>query len=100
MSTANSLDTAIAALQADVTQETTVNQSAITLLNGIPALIATAVADAQAAGATPAELASITALGMAITANTTNLAAAVTANTTAAGAPGIGPTSQQPGAAT
>jgi hypothetical protein len=78
------VNSALLALQADVTQETTVDQSAITLIQGIPALIAAAVAAAQAAGATPAQLASFDQLGAQITANATGLAAAVTAGTPAA----------------
>jgi len=84
MSTAaNALDVQIANLTADVAAETTVEQSAITLINGIPALIAKAAAAATAAGATPAELASLTALGASIASSSANLAAAVTANTPA-----------------
>jgi hypothetical protein len=78
------VNSALLALQADVTQETTVDQSAMTLIQGIPALIAAAVAAAQAAGATPAQLASFDQLGAQITANATGLAAAVTAGTPAA----------------
>ena len=75
------LDTAIAALTAQVAAETTVEQSAVTLINGIPALIASAVATATAAGATPVQLAAITALGTSIQTSSTSLASAVTANT-------------------
>lgn len=82
MSTANSLDAQIAQLQQAVANETTVDQSAITLIQGVPALIATAVAQAQAAGATPAELASLSALGTSIANNAAGLAAAVSAGTT------------------
>lgn len=78
------INSAILELQADVTEETSVDQSAITLIQGIPALIAAAVATAQAAGATPAQLASFDQLGAQITANATALAAAVTAGTPAA----------------
>ena len=81
---ANALDTQIATLQAEVTAETTVEASAVTLIQGIPALIAAAVVQAQAAGATPAELASLTALANQITANSAGLSAAVTANTPSA----------------
>ena len=77
----SALDDAITKLQADVTAEATVEQSAITLLNGIPGLITTAVNNALAAGATPAQLASLTALSASIEANTTGLSTAVTANT-------------------
>jgi hypothetical protein len=84
MSTANLLDQQITALQTAVQNETSVEQSAITLINGIPKLIADAVAKAQAAGATPAELSALTALQSQIASNGTALAAAVTANTPAA----------------
>ena len=78
------LDDKIAALQADVTAEQTVEQSAITLIQGIPALIADAVAKAQAAGATDAQLQALTDLGTSITNNAAALGAAVTAGTPAA----------------
>ena len=84
MATANSLDAAIAALQTTVANETTVEQSAIKLITGIPALIAQAVADAQSKGATPEQLAALTALGSSITSSSASLADAVTANTPAA----------------
>jgi hypothetical protein len=72
---------ALAQLQSDVTAETTVNQSAITLIQGFPALLAAAIAAATAAGATPAQLQSFTDLSTGIEAQTTALAAAVTAGT-------------------
>jgi|ERR1700722_7086228 len=77
----NALDAQIANLTADVSAETSVEQSAITLINGIPGLIATAVTAAQAAGATPAELTALTTLGASISASSAALSAAVTANT-------------------
>ncbi len=82
------LDDAITQLQNDVTQDTAVETSAVTLIKGIPGLIATAVATAQAAGATPAQLQALTDLGTTLTANATALAAAVTTNTPAAAAKG------------
>jgi hypothetical protein len=82
MSTANNaLDSEIAQLTADVTDQTSVVTSLQTFVAGIPGLIATAVADAQAAGATPAELASLTTLGNLITQNSDNITAAITAGT-------------------
>jgi hypothetical protein len=80
----DSLDSEITALQADVTAQTTVNASAVALLEGIPGLIQTAVTAALAAGATPAQLASVKAVGDSIITNSAALAAAVTANTPAA----------------
>ena len=88
MSTAtNALDTEIAALQVAVANETTVDQSAITLINGIPGLIQSAVTQALAAGATTEELAALTTLQATIAQNATGLTAAVTANTPAAPPP-------------
>src|SRR5258706_498780 len=58
---------AIDALTAEVAAETTADQSAIALIQGIPALIAAAVAAAQAAGATPAQLAAFDALNATLT---------------------------------
>jgi hypothetical protein len=75
------LATAITNLQTAVTADTTVEQSAITLLNGIPALITAAVNQALANGATSAQLTALTTLATTIQQNSTNLAAAVTANT-------------------
>lgn len=77
----SSLDAAIAALQAQVAQNVTVEGSATTLVDAIPGLIAAAVAKAQAAGATPAELQSLTDLGTALSAAAAPLSAAITANT-------------------
>jgi small-conductance mechanosensitive channel len=80
---ASQLDAAITQLQSDVTALTTVDQSAIALINGIAAQVSAAVAAALAAGATPAELQSMTDLDTALKAQASGLAAAVTANTPA-----------------
>jgi hypothetical protein len=77
----NTVQQAIDALTADVAQETTVNQSAIALIQGVPALITAAIAAASAAGATPAQLAAFDALNTSLAVNTSALAAAVTAGT-------------------
>jgi hypothetical protein len=82
--TQTQLDAAIADLQTKVAANTSAAQSADTLITGIPALISDAVGKAVAAGASPAQLAAVTALGDAIAANTSGLAGAVTANTPAA----------------
>lgn len=74
------LDDEVGTLAADVTKQTSVEQSAITLLNSIGGLIAKAVQDAIAAGATPGQIASIRAVHDTVTTNTTELAAAVAAN--------------------
>ena len=78
------LDDQIATLQATVANDTTVEQSAITLISGLATQLQAALAAAQAAGATPAQLQSLADLQTQITSNSTALAAAVTANTPAA----------------
>lgn len=78
------LQTSIDNLTAEVQQEDTVIDGAVTLINGFAAQLAAAVAAAVAAGATPVQLQALTDLGTTITAKTTALAAAVTANTPAA----------------
>jgi hypothetical protein len=77
------IDTDIAALQTAVAAETTATQSAITLISGIQAQIQNAVDAALAAGATPAELSSITDLTTTLQAQTSALSSAVTENTPA-----------------
>lgn len=72
-----SLDEAIAALQTDVANESTVVDGAVALIEGIPALIQTAVDAALKAGATPAQLAAFNGLNDAITSKASALAAAV-----------------------
>lgn len=81
------IDDDIVALTAKVQAESDVVTSAVTLLNGVPAMIADAVATALAAGATPAQLQALTDLATAVDAQTTTLANAVAANTPAAPAP-------------
>lgn len=75
------LDDAITALQAEVANDTTVIQSADTLINGIAAQITAAVNAALAAGATPAQLTALSTLTSTLVANDTSLANAVAANT-------------------
>lgn len=77
-------DDKITQLQSDVTAEDTVIDSAVALINGFAAQLAAAVAAAQAAGATPAQLQSLTDLSTTIEAKTTALSQAVVANTPAA----------------
>ncbi len=91
------LDDTITALVAKVTAEDTVIDSAVVLVNGIPALIQTAVAAAIAAGATPAQLQAFTDLGTTIDAKAGELSTAVAANAPApapapAPVPVVGPT--------
>ena len=77
----NQLVKTIDDLQADVTAQTTVVQSTITLLNGIAAQL-------KAAAGEPAK---ILAIATGLEANTAALAAAVTANTAPAPAPAPSP---------
>jgi ABC-type transporter Mla MlaB component len=84
----SALDDAITQLQTDVTNLTAVDQSALSLITGFAAQLAAAVAAATAAGATPAQLQSLTDLHTAITAQDDALAAAVAANTPAPPPPG------------
>lgn len=77
----------LAELTQDVTNETTVDKSAITFMNGFASMLATAVSQAVSNGATPAQLAGFNALGTTIQANAAAMAAAITANTPVATAP-------------
>jgi ABC-type transporter Mla MlaB component len=104
-----SLSGAIASLQASVTNLTTVDQSAVALLQGLNAQLAAALSQAANLGATQEQLAALADLQHTIDTQTTNLAAAVQANTPAASGPNAvtppaGPAPQQatppvPGAA-
>lgn len=77
-----SVQDAITQLQADVQQETTVEQSAVALIQGFAAQLAAAVAAASAAGATPEQLAQFDDLHTQITTSSQALAASVAAGTT------------------
>jgi hypothetical protein len=78
------LDSAIGALTTEVTNATTVEDSAIVFANGVPGLITAAVNKAVAAGATAAQLQAITDLAAALKAKSSQVADAITANTPAA----------------
>lgn len=78
---ANQLDTSIDALAAAAKANTDAEESAIIVLNGIPALIQAAVDKAIAAGATTQELQAVQDVIDKITAETPRLASAVAANT-------------------
>lgn len=80
----DTLTAEISALQSDVVAETSVNQSAVTLLQGLSSQLKTALAQAQAAGATPAQLSALNTVSTSLQSNTASLAAAVAANTPAA----------------
>jgi len=83
MSLQTSLDAQTADLATKVGAETTVVASAAALIGGFGALLQAAIDKATAAGATPAQLASLNTLGDTIDANNQALAAAVAANTAA-----------------
>lgn len=78
------LDDKILALQNEVAENTTVEKSAVALLQGLSTQLAAAIAAAANAGATPAQLQSLTDLQTALNANDTDLAKAIAANTPAA----------------
>jgi hypothetical protein len=82
--TADSLAAEISGLQTDVTNDTTVVGSAVTLIQGFSTQLAAAVAAAVAAGATPDQLSALNGLQTTINTNASTLAAAVAANTPAA----------------
>jgi len=82
--TMSKLDDAIAQLQQQVEQETTVEQSAKTFIDGVPTLIQNAVQQALAAGATQQQLQALTDLGTKIQASSQTLAQSVTTNTPSA----------------
>jgi alkylhydroperoxidase/carboxymuconolactone decarboxylase family protein YurZ len=77
------LDVALATLLASVQADTTVEQSVLAYVQGVPALITAAVNDALANGATPAQLQQITDAAATLTANGAAITAAIKANTPA-----------------
>jgi hypothetical protein len=74
----------IDALAAEVAEDTTIMESATTLINGISDRITAAVAAALAGGATAAQLAPLTDLAAALDSSSNKLRDAVSANTPAA----------------
>jgi hypothetical protein len=74
------MDDELATLTTKVTNITTVKDSVLALIKGIPALIQSAVDSALAAGATPDQLKAVTDLGNTIDEDATELTAAVQAN--------------------
>lgn len=78
---ANTTDAAITKLQADVAALTTAEQAAAALLQGLKQQLDAALAAAQNAGATPAQLQALSDLSASIEAQTAGLAQAVAANT-------------------
>lgn len=85
------LDDQITQLQQDVANETSVTQSAVTMINGIAQQIQDAVQQALSQGATQDQLQALTDLGTAISNQSTALAQAVQQNTPPAPSPGPTP---------
>lgn len=83
----SALDDKIAALQAEVAKNTSIEKSALALIQGFGAQLAAAVAAALAAGASAAQLQSLTDLQTSLATNDDELAAAVAANTVPAPPP-------------
>jgi len=81
------LQTNLDALNAQVTAETDFEVSLTSWINGVPALINTAVSQAIAAGATPAQLKAVTDATTAIATNIAASKAAILANTPQAAPP-------------
>ena len=75
------LDDQITGLQTEMTNDTTVIESAVTFIQGVPALIAAAIAQALSAGATPAQLQPLTDLQNGLVTNDATLQEALTAQT-------------------
>jgi ABC-type transporter Mla MlaB component len=75
------LDAALATLTDDVTKLTTVDASAVAMIQGLADQLKAALDAAANAGATPAQLQALSDLHTAISAQDDALAAAVTANT-------------------
>lgn len=78
------IDDKLAELLQKVTDEDTEIDSAITFINGVPALVQAAVATATAQGATPAQLQAFTDLGALMDKKKADIAAALAANTPSA----------------
>jgi hypothetical protein len=68
----------------EITRATTVDDSVVTFIQGVPALIQTAVDQATANGATAAQLQPVTDLGAALDAKTSAIVTALAAGTTPA----------------
>ena len=97
--TTNQLDADIAVVQTNEAALVTGVNAIVTFLGTLPTLIANAVATAQANGATPAQLAEVTAVGTTIATETANLAAALATAQAATTPTVLGGTSTVPGAA-
>jgi len=74
-------------LATEVAEDTTIMESATTLINGFSDRLSAAIAAALAGGATAAQLMPLSDLQAALDASSTKLATAVSANTQATGRP-------------
>lgn len=81
------LDSKLSALTDAVAAETSVTQSAVTLIGGLASQLEAAIEDAKNSGATDEQLAALDGLSAKISASSAALSDAVTANTPAAPAP-------------
>gem|GEM_PF-4915229 len=75
------LDDELTSLTTTVASNTTVIASGAAMISGFSAQLAAAIAAAQAAGATPAQLSAVTDLQTALDANNATLTAAIASNT-------------------
>ena len=85
-------------LQADVTAQSTVIASATAAFQGLAAQLSAVEAELSAAGVTPEQVASLTAVRTALEANSAALAAAIPANTPAVSTGATGATGAAMGA--
>lgn len=83
----NVLDTKLSALEDAVAAETSVTQSAVTLITGLAEQLQTAIDDAKNSGATDVQLAALDSLAAKIVVSSAALSDAIAANTPAAPAP-------------
>lgn len=77
----DSIQTRLDTLTREVSDLDAIKESVVAFVNGVPELIRAAVAEATAAGATPAQLAAFDTLNAALDAKANEIAAAVATNT-------------------
>lgn len=92
LKTMSDLDAKISALQTDVANLTTVDQSAVALISGLSGQLSFAIQQAKSVGMTDGQAAQLDALDQALKGQAQSLAQAVAANTPAA----AGPTNEPP----
>jgi hypothetical protein len=93
---ADEISTRLAALTATVERLDTVEASVLAFIAGVPALVAAAVAQAQAAGATPDQLSAFDALNARLASDADALTAAIVTNTPAEPEGNAAPPVEQP----